>query len=85
MKALKALAADLNGKTVSVKIKTGENGKLFGSVTSANVAAALAANGYDIDKKKIKMDNVKTLGAFEAEIRLMENITAKITVCVEAL
>ena len=85
VKALKALAADLNGKTVSVKIKTGENGKLFGSVTSANVAAALAANGYDIDKKKIKMDNVKTLGAFEAEIRLMENIFAKISVSVEAL
>ena len=85
VKALKVLAADLDGKTVSVKIKTGENGKLFGSVTSANVAAALAANGYDIDKKKIKMDNVKTLGAFEAEIRLMEGVIAKISVIVEGL
>ena len=85
VKALKTLAADLDGKTVSVKIKTGENGKLFGSVTSANVAAALAEAGYNIDKKKIKMDNVKTLGAFEAEIRLMEGVTAKIRCMVEAL
>ncbi len=85
VKALKALAAELNGKEVSVKIKTGENGKLFGSVTSANVAAALAEAGYTIDKKKIKMDNVKTLGVFEAEIRLMENVTAKIRCNVQGL
>lgn len=85
VKALKALAAELNGKSVSVKIKTGENGKVFGSVTAAHVAAALADAGYDIDKKKIKMDNVKTLGSFPAEIRLMEGVTAKITVLVESL
>ena len=85
VKALKAMAAELNGKTVSVKIKTGDNGKLFGSVTSANVAAALAEAGYDVDKKKIKMENVKTLGVFEAEIRLMEGVTAKIRCNVEAL
>ena len=63
----------------------GENGKLFGSVTSANVAAALAEAGYDVDKKKIKMENVKTLGVFEAEIRLMEGVTAKIRCNVESL
>ena len=84
VKALKALAETLNGKSVSVKIKTGENGKVFGSVTAAHVAAALAENGYDIDKKKIKMETVKTLGAFPAEIRLMENVSAKITFVVEA-
>ena len=85
VKALKELAASLEGKTVSVKIKTGENGKMFGSVSAAHVAAALAEIGYDIDKKKIKMDAVKTLGAFPAEIRLMENVTAKITFVVEGL
>ena len=85
VKALKELAASLEGKTVSVKIKTGEHGKMFGSVSSAHVAAALAEIGYDIDKKKIKMDAVKTLGAFPAEIRLMENVTAKITFVVEGL
>lgn len=85
VKALKALAASLDGKTVSVKIKTGENGKTFGSVTPSHVAAALADIGFDIDKKKIKMDAVKTVGSFHAEVRLMEGVTAKITVTVESL
>lgn len=85
VKALKELAARLEGKTVSVKIKTGENGKVFGSVTAAHVATALVEAGFDIDKKKIKMDSVKTLGAFPAEVRLMENVSAKITFVVEAL
>lgn len=85
IKAVKALAAEVNGKTVNVGIKTGENGKMFGSVTTANVAAALKELGFDIDKKKIKMDAVKTLGTFAAEIRLMEGVTAKITVVVQSL
>ena len=84
VKALKALAAELEGKSVTVKIKAGENGKVFGSVTTAHVAAALAAAGYDIDKKKIKAESVKTLGTFPAEVRLMENVSAKITFIVEA-
>ena len=83
IKATKALAQEIDGKSVTVKIKTGENGKTFGSVTAAHVAAALAEIGFDIDKKKIKMDAVKTVGSFQAEIRLMENVTAKITVVVE--
>ena len=85
IKAMKELAGRLNGQTVSVKIKVGENGKLFGSVTSQNVAQALSEKGFDIDKKKIRMDAVKVLGVIEAEIRLMENISAKIKVSVEAL
>jgi large subunit ribosomal protein L9 len=85
VKALKALAESLNGKTVTVKIKVGENGKVFGSVTAAHVSEALAPLGFDIDKKKIKMDNVKNVGVYPAEIRLMENVTAKISVSVEGL
>jgi len=85
LKAQKELAAKLNGQTVTVKIKVGENGKMFGSVTSLNVAQALNEKGFDIDKKKIRMDTIKTLGVFEAEIRLMENVSAKIKVSVEGL
>ncbi len=85
VKALKALAEKMEGMTVAVKIKTGENGKMFGSVNSQHVAAALEELGYDIDKKKIKMDAVKTLGSLPAEIRFMEGVTAKITVRVEGL
>lgn len=85
LKAQQALAAAINGKTVVVKIKVSENGKVFGSVTTQHVAQALSEMGYDIDKRKIKMEPSKTLGSFPAEIRLMENVTAKITVSVEAL
>ncbi len=85
VKALKAFAAELDGKKISVKIKTGENGKTFGSVTSTHVAQALAEAGYEVDKKKIKMESVKTVGSLPAEIRLMEGVSAKITVVVESL
>ena len=85
VRALKALAAQIDGKTAVVKIKTGENGKVFGSVTSAHVATALSEMGFDVDKKKIKMDAVKAVGNVDAEVRLMEGVTAKITVKVESL
>lgn len=85
-KALKALAKELNGKEVTVSIRAGENGKVFGSVTTLQVASALEALGYEVDKKKIAFkENIKTLGAFEAEVRLMEGVTAKIVVNVVPL
>lgn len=85
VKETKALAESLNGKSVTVKIKVSENGKVFGSVTSLHVAEALAQMGYDIDKKKIKMEALKNLGSCPAEIRFMEGVSAKITVVVESL
>ena len=85
IKATKALAEALKGQTVQVTIKVGENGKVFGSVTSAQVAAALSEKGFEIDKKKIQMSALKTTGIFDAEIRLMENISAKIKIEVVAL
>lgn len=85
IKATKELAAALNGKSVTVKIKVGENGKVFGSVTAANVSEALLDMGFDIEKKKIKMDAIKNVGSYNAEVRLMESISAKITVVVEGL
>ena len=48
-------------------------------------ANALAEKGFEIDKKKIQMNTVKTLGTFDAEIRLMENISVKIKVTVAAI
>ena len=53
VKAQKELAAKLNGAEVTVAIKAGENGRVFGSVTTAHIASALEAQGYEIDKKKI--------------------------------
>lgn len=81
VKALKALAAEVNGKMVDVHIRTGSNGKAFGSVTNADVASALSNLGYDVDKKKISTkEAIKNVGVSEAEIRFMEGVTAKIKV-----
>ena len=81
VKAMQALAASLQGKKVTVAIKTGENGKTFGSVTSAQIAQALAEQGIEVDKKKILLkDPIKAVGSFEVDIRLMEKIEAKIAV-----
>ena len=85
-KALKERAAELNGKQITVRIRAGENGKVFGSVTTANIAAALAEQGYEVDKKKITTkETIKTVGTFEAEVRFMEGATAKIVVNVVPL
>ncbi len=83
---LKELAAKLNGTEISVPIRAGENGKTFGSVTTAQISSALAEVGYDVDKKKIILkDQVKQLGIYDVEIRFMEKVTTKIKVKVVAL
>lgn len=86
IKELKELAAKINGTEVSLSIRAGENGKVFGSVTTAQISSALSELGYEIDKKKISTkDAIKTVGVFDAEIRLMEGVTAKIKVNVTSL
>ena len=59
--------------------------ELRGGVKASHVASALAEIGFDVDKKKIKMEPVKTVGSFQAEVRLMENVSAKILVEVVGL
>ena len=86
IKACKELGAKLNGKEITVPIRAGENGKVFGSVTTANIASALSEAGFEIDKKKIVLkDPIKTLGVFDAEVRLMEGVVSKIKVNVVPL
>ena len=85
VKATKALAAEIKGKSFIVKIKAGQNGKVFGSVTGANIADALQAAGYDVDKKKVVVPQpIKTLGTYDVELKLMEGVSSKIAVVVEA-
>ncbi|MBQ3150216.1 MAG: 50S ribosomal protein L9 [Clostridia bacterium] len=76
-------ARDINGKTIKITAKAGQNGKLFGSVTSKEVAEALKKQiGIEADKRKIAMDDIKTFGTFEAEIKLYQGISAKFFVSV---
>ncbi len=84
IKAVKELAAKIDKTTVEVSIRCGENGKVFGSVTSKEIASRLADLGYDVDKKKIALkESLKTVGDYPAEIRFMEGVSAKITVRVK--
>ena len=81
--AIRELAKKMDKAQVQVAIKCGENGKVFGSVTSKEIAARLAELGYDVDKKKILLkDPIKTVGDYAVEVRLMEGVTAKIFVSV---
>ena len=80
------LAKKLNGTTVTVKIKAGETGKLFGALNTQAVADALALAGYQIDKKKIVIDGViKSVGVYEVVVKPYAEVSAKIKVSVEAL
>ncbi len=83
LKAMQALAAELKGKSFTVTIKVGQGGKVFGSVTSANVSESMKAAGYDVEKKKIILESpIKSVGDYPVELRLAEGITTKITVLV---
>ena len=71
-----ALAATLSAQTVEVKVKVSESGKLYGSVTTMDLAEALAAKGLQIDKKDITIlaAEVKEAGEYEAAVKLYKGI-----------
>ena len=79
------IAAAINGKTVKAIAKAGSNGRIFGSVTSGNIAELIEKQfGKKIDKKKITLKTeIKNFGTYEADIKLYNGVTAKVTVEVE--
>ncbi|MBQ1881622.1 MAG: 50S ribosomal protein L9 [Lachnospiraceae bacterium] len=82
--AANELKAQIDGKTVTVHAKGGKDGKLFGAVTTKDVAKALSEQlGVNVDKKKISMEDIKTFSKREAEVKLYTEISAKVTVIVE--
>ena len=82
----KELAEKLKEITVSLKIRTGEGGKSFGSVSSKEIAEGLKKqSGIEIDKKKIKLsESLKNLGTFEVKVKLHPEVTAELSVKIEA-
>lgn len=79
-----ALAAKIGGATVTLRHKSGEEGRLFGSVTSQEVADGLAALGYQVDKKQVQLDDpIRHIGRFSVKLRLLPQVTADVTVVVE--
>lgn len=79
------LAAELEGRSVSFKVKAGEEGRLFGSVTTVDIAEQLAAEGVTIDRRDIILEEpIKELGVFRVPVRLHAEVRPELTVWVVA-
>ena len=79
------LVAKLEPVSLSFTRKSGENGQLFGSVTSADIAGDLAVKGFEVDRRKIQLtEPLKTLGDYTVAIKLHREVTAHIKVQVLA-
>ncbi len=79
------LAAKLEGRSVSFKVKAGEEGKLFGSVTTVDIAEQLASEGVTIDRRDIILEEpIKELGVFRVPVRLHADVRPELTVWVVA-
>ena len=86
IEAAQQLANELKGKEITLTVKSGENGRLFGSITGKDIADELnKQTGLDIDKKKIVVDNIRQLGSYEVEVKLYPEISTKIKVTISGL
>jgi len=77
----KDLGKMLGAVAITIRQKAGENDQLFGSVTSKDIAEALEAQGYTIERRKIALEEpIKTLGEFKVPVKLHREVTVEITV-----
>jgi len=84
--AAKEQASVLEGKTITLKMKSGEGGKLYGAATAEDISNELKKNGYDINKKQVVISNtIKNVGTFGVRIKLHPKVSCEINVNVEAL
>ena len=79
-------ARELKGKTVTVKVRAGENGRLYGSITTQEIADALKAqHGVELDKRKIEVEGkVTSVGQTSITIKLYPGVAAKMNLVIEA-
>ena len=79
--AAESTAAKLKDMIVKVGAKVGESGKIFGSVTTVQLADAIKKLGYDVDRKNITMteESIKTIGTYSAEVRFHKEVTGTVT------
>lgn len=87
LNAAKELAKSITDKTVTIKAKTGENGKLFGSITSKDISEEIKKQlKLDFDKKKIVLDDaIKVTGTYNVEIKVYPEVSAKVKVVISEL
>lgn len=77
----KQAAERLSALTITIKAKAGEEGKLFGSVTTMDIEGALKAEGVEVDRKRIVLEEpIKKLGTYTVQIKIHPEVTASITV-----
>ncbi|MBO5420828.1 MAG: 50S ribosomal protein L9 [Clostridia bacterium] len=81
--AAKQAAEKINGKTVKIKAKAGQGGRLFGSVTSKEIAECIKKEySIDIDRRKITAPDIKAFGSYNVSVKLYQGVTADFTVMV---
>ena len=86
IEAAQELAQKLKGKEIVLSVKSGESGRLFGSITGKDVADELnKQTGLNIDKKKIVIDTIRQLGTYDVEVKLYPEISTKIKVTIKEL
>ena len=80
-----AVGGELSGVALTISMRTGEEGKLFGSVTNIQIEKALKAKGLNVDRRKIHLDEpIKVLGDYEVPVRLSADLTVPLKVSVVA-
>ncbi len=80
------LGKKIEGLSIQIKHKAGEEGRLFGSITSAEISESLKQKGFDIDKKKIVLDEpIRLVGDYTVKIKLHHDVTASLPVRVERI
>jgi large subunit ribosomal protein L9 len=82
LKDLKAIAKKVNGTVVEVSANAGEGGKLFGSVTTQQIADLLAAQGVKVDRRRIQSDPIRSVGEHIVDVRLHRELSVKVKVVV---
>ncbi len=82
IKSAQDLANKLSATSVTVSVRAGEDGKIFGTVTTQQIEDALKEKGFEVDRKKITIDDVKALGEYTASAHIQGDIKAEIKVWV---
>jgi large subunit ribosomal protein L9 len=83
LEAAQKLAGELKGKEVKITAKTGDSGKLFGAITSKDVAELIKEQyKIEIDKKKIVMDTIKLAGGYDIDVKLYPEVSTKMKVII---
>lgn len=84
IEAAQKLSNELKDKEIKIEAKAGDNGKLFGAITSKDISQEMENQlGVSIDKKKIVMNTIKTVGIYEAEIKVYPEISTKIKIIIQ--